>query len=75
VNQDRFVFLEDSAHGPMTADDIRRLAAHNKIDSETPVRQGENSKWIKAGSVKGLTFGTRCQSFCSMSGSCMPEYY
>jgi len=41
-------------HGPLSANQMRQLAATQQISRDTPVRQGENGAWISASQVQGL---------------------
>src|SRR5690606_775303 len=48
-----YYFLEGE-RGPVTAAELKTLAGHGLIDRETPVRREQDTKWSKAGTVKGL---------------------
>lgn len=49
-----YVRSASKAHGPFSSTQLRKLATDGKILQETPVRLGEEGKWVPARKVKGL---------------------
>ena len=49
-----FVRSADQEQGPISTQQLRQRAAAGEISADTPVRRGEDGKWMPAGRVKGL---------------------
>lgn len=49
-----FVRKASKTYGPFSSEQLRKLAKDKKIDQETPVRLGDEGKWVVALKVKGL---------------------
>jgi len=48
--------IDDVEHGPLSQDDLVRMAGEGRISPDDLVRNEQKKKWYKAGSVKGLKF-------------------
>lgn len=49
-----YVRKASKTYGPFSSEQLRKLAKDKKIQQETPVRLGEEGKWVVAQKVKGL---------------------
>ena len=53
-------------YGPMTAANLKKLAAERKISPATQVRQGAEGQWVAASRVQGLFAAPATQSATPM---------
>lgn len=54
MNRSWYVKHNGKVIGPVTSAQLKQLAVSSKMSTDTPVRSGEDGKWIRAESVKGL---------------------
>jgi hypothetical protein len=50
--------IDDVEHGPLSQDDLVKMASEGRLAADDLVRNEQKKKWYKAGSVKGLKFPT-----------------
>lgn len=48
--------IDDVEHGPLSQDELVKMASEGRLSSNDLVRNEQKKKWYKAGSVKGLKF-------------------
>jgi GYF domain 2 len=48
--------IDDVEHGPLSQDDLVRMAGEGRLSASDLVRNEQKKKWYKAGTVKGLKF-------------------
>lgn len=53
---DWYCQVQGTTYGPLTSQDVKRMAESGKLGPTDLVRKTEAGKWVPAGSVKGLTF-------------------
>lgn len=53
-----FIKTDSGEHGPVTAQQLRQLAAASRITPNTSVRRDEDTAWHLASKIKGLNFAS-----------------
>ena len=52
-----YVKLQTTVLGPLSSQDMRKLAQEGRVTAHDLVRSSDNEKWVRASSVKGLIIG------------------
>lgn len=63
--------ISGHVRGPLTAQQLKAMATHGRIQPDDQVRQGDQGEWVPAGRVKGL-FGKTAKAPTSESDDATP---
>ena len=59
--------IERTTYGPLTAQDLKRMAEKGKLRPTDLIKKTEAGKWVTASSVKGLLFKPAAQAVLNLS--------